>query len=104
MLFSCFLFSCDNSDTSENITTELNFSIKETTLDTGLSEPLGYNELTVKAGKYSIDYCEENFGSVSLELNKLVKNSYKSKPLENGFGVRIRIATVKTNCTRGIGY
>ncbi len=103
-LVGYFLTSCSEREASEENSLDLRFEMKKTIVDSQLSKSLGYKSLIVKEGEYEVDYCEENNGTVCLDLDDFERISDDAIALKNGFGVRIRIATQRSDCSSGIGF
>ncbi|RUT78742.1 hypothetical protein [Ancylomarina longa] len=99
------VISCDTSnEESLNSTDTIVFHTNDIAIDSKIASSLGYEELVIKEGSYQVDRCDENFGTVVFDLQQSIKSEKVMLKTQAGFGIRIRIGTRKSNCSRGIGF
>ncbi len=103
-IFSISFIACNEDETPliESHNT-IAFDMDKTQLNNTLSNYLGYDNLTIKEGKYTIEHCNENFGTVFFNIETPQKIR-KVKKYDGGLGIRIRIGSRKKNCLKGIGF
>ncbi len=97
--------ACDNSNEEfEKESNSIDFKTESIELDRNLTASLGFEKLVLEKGRYSIDNCGDNFGSVSFNLKEVEKSEKSELKVKSGFGPRIRIGTRKSGCKKGIGF